>query len=684
MNYLLKQTSRLVVLTLIAGLLVIPTYPVWAEDLVEAPTLEPVPMAETVSVDLPAEPVPVDQTVVADPVVTEIIVDPAPELISIPTQTTIESESPVAETIMTVEILTPATSDPVIDGELDFTTAIDSIVPNDNLAISGEFGTDNILPADNLAISDELGGETTGAPLIDKAEISLELNFTTLSVAVETLAISDENSFTTLSVAIDTLTVSSELNFSTQPALADTTAVSNEMSFNTQTVPVDTLSVSQELSFNTLPADTDHFTISGEMSFITASVPVDKLAVSSERSFTTETGGVIDQSSVSQELSFNTLSLPVDKLAVSNEYSFTTLTIPTEILTVSSEMSFTTLPVPIDTLSVSSELSFVTTPNPINILTVSDEQSFTTESGTTPPPPVTPPGGGGGCHGSGCGGSSIISVTPLPYACTIFLKKFIKYGEANDRFEVIKLQVFLRVFEGFKNLKVTGVYDLPTYQAVEVFQKRYSRDVLGPWGISDSTGYVYITTRLAINNIFCGRNTRNDLYLRLYEEYNREYQQVINEWPSATSTEEGYYLVPTTTASTSPITKTNFLLAGVGSLLDFISANFCWVINLLLLLLILFLLWLLWLTNREEEEVSQDKLEELPAPSSSIDDHLIGAIPLEDILTSDDEEALEAIIDEEEEQLPAANNNPEQETILLGPEVIQTEGEQVSKLDKSA
>lgn len=568
MNSLIKKTSQLVILTLIAGLLVMPTYPVWAEDLVEAPTFETIPTVETVSVDLPVEPAPVEQTIVAEPTLTT---------------TSAVIESPVVEAVAIAETLALVASDPAVDGELDFTTVSDSTMPSDNLAISDEFGTDNIVPVDNLAISAELGSETIGTPLLDNAEISLEMNFTTLSMVIENLSVSDEGSFTT------------------QSALVDTTAISSEMSFNTQTTPADTRSVSHELSFNTLP------------------VVIDNLAVSGEYSFTTEPGGHIDQSVVSNELSFNTLPTPVDNLAVSNEMSFITVAVPT------------------DTLSVSAE------------------QSFTTESGGTPPPVEPPHHHGGGSSSSG--GKVLAEQT---YRCGVFLKKFIKYGEANDRLEVIKLQVFLRVFEGFKNLKVTGIYDRPTYQAVKVFQKRYSRDVLGPWGISDSTGYVYITTRLAINNIYCGRDTRNNLHFRLYEEYNREYQHVISQWPTATSTDEGYYLVPTTTASSSPVVRTNFLLAGIGNLLDFITANFCWLINLLLLLLILFLLWLLWLTNREEEkDVSLDQSEELPVPLPPV------AIPLEDILTAEDEVALGAIVSEEEEQLPAANNNPEQEAIDL-------------------
>jgi len=613
MNSLIKQTSRLVVLTLIAGLLVMPTYPVWAEDLVETPTLETTPIAETVSTE-PSEIVPVDQTVVTDPTVSLDL--------------TTVAESPLAEPVAVVEMSVLVTSKPTVDSELDFTTASDPIAPSDSLAISDEFEAIGVIPLiDNLAISDELNLETAGEPLIDNAEISWELNFTTLPVGIDNLAVSEENGFTLPNAPVDTLAVSAESSFSTQAVPVDKVAISGELSFTTQVLPIDNPVVSGELSFNTLPATTD------------------TLAVSSELSFITETGDNTGNPAVSNEFSFNTLSVPVGNLAISDELSFTTLAIPIDTLSVSNEMSFTTASAPVDNLSVSAENSFTTLANPSDTLAVSDEQNFTTENSTNPP--VNPPGGGGG---GGSGGS----VVPVPYVCSIFLKQFIKYGEANNRFEVIKLQVFLRVFEGFKNLKVTGIYDRATYEAVKVFQKRYTRDVLRPWGIDDSTGYVYITTRLAINNIFCGRDTKTNL--RFYEELEREYQQVTGDWGLPVD-DGGYYLVPTTTASTSPVTQINFLLAGIGNLLDFISANFCWLLNLLLLLLILFLLWLLWLASRDKEE-------------ERIEDQIVGAVPLEELLTSADEKALGAIIDEAEEQLPAANNNPEQETILLGPETL--------------
>lgn len=124
-------------------------------------------------------------------------------------------------------------------------------------------------------------------------------------------------------------------------------------------------------------------------------------------------------------------------------------------------------------------------------------------------------GGGGGNGGGGGSRRQLPTATvSLPAKCQPFLLKFIKFGQPNDPWEVRKLQSFLRVFEDFE-LAITGIYDQPTYEAVRIFQRRYGEDILNPWGISEPTGYVYITTMLTINRIYCHLDTANDLDLRL-------------------------------------------------------------------------------------------------------------------------------------------------------------------------
>jgi hypothetical protein len=124
--------------------------------------------------------------------------------------------------------------------------------------------------------------------------------------------------------------------------------------------------------------------------------------------------------------------------------------------------------------------------------------------------PSTPSGGGGGGY---IVPPDFAVEDDLPTTCSEYLLEYIRLGWANNPLEVVKLQVFLNYFEGF-NLPITGVYTLADFNAVSIFQARYGRDILGPWGIDDSTGFVFITTRMAINNIVCHLSTENNLDLR--------------------------------------------------------------------------------------------------------------------------------------------------------------------------
>jgi hypothetical protein len=117
-------------------------------------------------------------------------------------------------------------------------------------------------------------------------------------------------------------------------------------------------------------------------------------------------------------------------------------------------------------------------------------------------PPVLSSGGGGG----GIGGRR--HVVPQILGATTdcnYLKDYMKIGWTNDPVEVIKLQVFLKELEGFKDLNITGVFDQATYDAVSIFQERYMGDILTPWGETQHTGFVYILTKKKVNEIVCNR-----------------------------------------------------------------------------------------------------------------------------------------------------------------------------------
>ncbi len=225
----------------------------------------------------------------------------------------------------------------------------------------------------------------------------------------------------------------------------------------------------------------------------------------------------------------------------------------------------------------------------------SSENQFTTNPGSG--------GGGGGGGGGGSGGSSggsrrktpakpVAPVIPaLPTACTPYLKEYLRFGWTNnDRLEVIKLQAFLQIVEKLE-VPINGVFDETTYEAVKIFQKRYAKDILTPWGISEPTGFVFITTRMAINNIYCQRSTATNLDLRgVYKNRGGQTSSALVSKP----VENNLATTSTTTITRliGPLPESPKLVAGVG-LTNFWQDFGGW-LNLLfaILAIIFFILWL--------------------------------------------------------------------------------------------
>lgn len=93
--------------------------------------------------------------------------------------------------------------------------------------------------------------------------------------------------------------------------------------------------------------------------------------------------------------------------------------------------------------------------------------------------------------------------TPAPAECN-YLLEYIKLGANNNPVEVEKLEKFLNEFEGEK-LAVNGIYEQADFDAVSRFQEKYLEKVLNPWNHKGPTGYVYITTKKRINELYCER-----------------------------------------------------------------------------------------------------------------------------------------------------------------------------------
>ena len=77
-----------------------------------------------------------------------------------------------------------------------------------------------------------------------------------------------------------------------------------------------------------------------------------------------------------------------------------------------------------------------------------------------------------------------------------------RINRTNSIEDVVRLQLFLNQSEG-ENLLVDGVFGKLTEAAVHRYQQKHPEDILSPWGIDYSTGYVYILTKWFINEQFC-------------------------------------------------------------------------------------------------------------------------------------------------------------------------------------
>ncbi len=87
-----------------------------------------------------------------------------------------------------------------------------------------------------------------------------------------------------------------------------------------------------------------------------------------------------------------------------------------------------------------------------------------------------------------------------------YIQNYLVFGSESVSRDVMRLQLFLNSHEG-ENLSTNGIFRMETKQAVERFQVKYKDRILAPWGITSPTGYVYITTRNTINELYCGIKT---------------------------------------------------------------------------------------------------------------------------------------------------------------------------------
>jgi peptidoglycan hydrolase-like protein with peptidoglycan-binding domain len=100
---------------------------------------------------------------------------------------------------------------------------------------------------------------------------------------------------------------------------------------------------------------------------------------------------------------------------------------------------------------------------------------------------------------------------PLPPECAAnpYLRDYLKMGKKNDPEQVKLLQTLLNE-QMDAHLPVTGFFGSLTKKWVKAFQKTHHAEIIKPWidagykgNIGDGTGYVYKTTKRAINMLKC-------------------------------------------------------------------------------------------------------------------------------------------------------------------------------------
>lgn len=104
----------------------------------------------------------------------------------------------------------------------------------------------------------------------------------------------------------------------------------------------------------------------------------------------------------------------------------------------------------------------------------------------------------------GTGGEVLGATTETPNfgpQCQLYLTTFIGPNRVNDPEQVRRLQHVLKM-EGY-DVPEDGVYGQSTYNAVRAFQTKYADEILAPWGLKAPTGFVYLTTRKKINELYC-------------------------------------------------------------------------------------------------------------------------------------------------------------------------------------
>lgn len=132
---------------------------------------------------------------------------------------------------------------------------------------------------------------------------------------------------------------------------------------------------------------------------------------------------------------------------------------------------------------------------------------------TYPQPPISTTDGASvseTAQGEVLGAATVAEDLPLPASCGEYLRDHLRYGRANDPAQVKLLQEFLNE-QMNAGLPVTGFFGKLTHEWVKKFQVAHRAEIIEPWIVAghsprtldQGTGYVFKTTKRAINMIKC-------------------------------------------------------------------------------------------------------------------------------------------------------------------------------------
>lgn len=110
--------------------------------------------------------------------------------------------------------------------------------------------------------------------------------------------------------------------------------------------------------------------------------------------------------------------------------------------------------------------------------------------------------------------------TTASSSCDAYLTSFIARDTQAPTDQIHRLQRFINDFTPY-TIPINEAFDTNTENAVREFQREHASEILEPWGLSEPTGNVYLTTKKKINDMYCAGTQTFPLAASELSEINR-------------------------------------------------------------------------------------------------------------------------------------------------------------------